>query len=490
MVKFAKNGSDATTAAVKLARAATGRQHVAICRTQPFFSTDDWFIGTTPMRAGTLEEERRDRRLRLQRPRLGAGAAGRAPRRRRLRRARGRHRACAEPAPGFLEGLRELADERRLRAGLRRDDHRHALVAATGAQHVYGVRPDLSTWGKALGNGFAVSALAGRRELMELGGLRTDAPRVFLLSTTHGPETAGLAAYLAVERAYREWDVVGDDGGGRVAAGGRGVAEVGGGAGLGRATSRCSGRPSCLVFATRDAEGRRRRPFRTLFLQELIRRGVLGQSFVVSAAHTDADLDVTVEAVAGRPAVYRRGRSSRFGRRAARRPSGRARPCRAQAADHAASSHRGPEGHPARGEEQHMRVLVDGDRGYIGAVLVPVLQRGRARGRRPRRRVVRRLRLRPAARRLRVAHRRHPRPDARRTWPGFDAVVHLAAISNDPVGHLNPEATYSVNAHGAAHMARGRQGGGRAAVPVLVLVLAVRRRRRRRRSPRTARSTP
>ena len=46
MVKFAKNGSDATTAALRLARAATGRELVAICRDQPFFSVDDWFIGT------------------------------------------------------------------------------------------------------------------------------------------------------------------------------------------------------------------------------------------------------------------------------------------------------------------------------------------------------------------------------------------------------------------------------------------------------------
>ena len=56
MVKFAKNGSDATTAAVKLARAATGRQLVAICGSQPFFSTDDWFIGTTGMNAGIPDE--------------------------------------------------------------------------------------------------------------------------------------------------------------------------------------------------------------------------------------------------------------------------------------------------------------------------------------------------------------------------------------------------------------------------------------------------
>ena len=57
MVKFAKNGSDVTTAAVKLARAATGRQTVAACD-QPFFSVDDWFIGTTPMAAGAPESTR------------------------------------------------------------------------------------------------------------------------------------------------------------------------------------------------------------------------------------------------------------------------------------------------------------------------------------------------------------------------------------------------------------------------------------------------
>ena len=55
MAKFAKNGSDVTTAAVKLARAYTGRDLVAICGDQPFFSTDDWFIGVTPMAAGIPE---------------------------------------------------------------------------------------------------------------------------------------------------------------------------------------------------------------------------------------------------------------------------------------------------------------------------------------------------------------------------------------------------------------------------------------------------
>ena len=52
MVKFSLNGSDATTAAIRLARAYTNRDMVAVCRQHPFFSTDDWFIVTTPMAAG------------------------------------------------------------------------------------------------------------------------------------------------------------------------------------------------------------------------------------------------------------------------------------------------------------------------------------------------------------------------------------------------------------------------------------------------------
>ena len=58
MVKFAKNGSDVTTAAVRLARAATGRVLVAVCRSQPFFSTDDWFIGSTSMPGGIPVDHR------------------------------------------------------------------------------------------------------------------------------------------------------------------------------------------------------------------------------------------------------------------------------------------------------------------------------------------------------------------------------------------------------------------------------------------------
>lgn len=301
MVKFGKNGSDATSAAVKLSRAATGRDLVAICGSQPFFSVDDWFIGTTPMNAG-IPQATRDLTLTFRYNDLASVEALVAAHPGRI--------AClvleaatagAAPQPGFLEGVRAIADREgivlvfdEMITGMR--------WALGGAQSLYGVRPDLSTWGKALGNGFAVSALAGRRELMELGGLTTDAPRVFLMSLTHGAEAAGLAAFLAVHRAYLERDVPGI-----MAAQGEklraGVQRVVDEAGLDEYVT-VSGHPACLVFGTRDPSGQPSQAYRTLFLQELLRRGVLAQSFVISAAHTDDDLEQTVDAVRGALPVY------------------------------------------------------------------------------------------------------------------------------------------------------------------------------------------
>ena len=64
------------------------------------------------------------------------------------------------------------------------------------------------------------------------------------------------------------------------------------------------GRPSCLVFGTRDHEGQPSQAFRTLFIQEMLKRGVLGQSLVISAAHSDEDIDHTVRAAHGALDVY------------------------------------------------------------------------------------------------------------------------------------------------------------------------------------------
>ncbi|MFI6816928.1 glutamate-1-semialdehyde 2,1-aminomutase [Nonomuraea sp. NPDC050328] len=300
MVKFAKNGSDATTAALRLARAATGRDLVAVCE-QPFFSVDDWFIATVGMNAGipapiaelTVRFRYNDldslRSLFEAHPgRLAAVFLEAAT-------------ALAEPEPGFLEGVRDLCTQ-----------HGTVLVfdeiitgfrwSFPGAQELYGVRPDLSCWGKGMGNGFPISALAGRRELMELGGLRTDAARTFLLSTTHGPESVSLAAFRAVLQAYREHDPIGvmETRGRQLADGVNAAAD---GLGVGEHV-RVIGRPSCLVFTTTGPDGQPSQAYRALFLQEMIRRGVLGQSFVISAAHTPEDVEHTIAAAREALVVY------------------------------------------------------------------------------------------------------------------------------------------------------------------------------------------
>jgi glutamate-1-semialdehyde 2,1-aminomutase len=302
MVKFAKNGSDATTAAVRLARAVTGRDHVAICRDHPFFSVDDWFIGVSAMPAGIPKSTR------SQTLTFGYGDLEGT---RDLFETYAGQIACivlegattTEPPSGYFEGLRRLSDE-----------HGALLVldemitgfrwSIGGAQQVYGIEPDLATFGKALGNGFAVSALVGRREYMKLGGVDHTDERVFLLSTTHGAETHALAAAMAVIDVYREEDAIG-------------VLHARGELLRERATAAIAaagvsdhmqvlGRASNLIFTTLDADGERSQPFRTLFLQEMVRRGVIAPSFVVSAALTEEDVEHTAAAVHGSCLVYRR----------------------------------------------------------------------------------------------------------------------------------------------------------------------------------------
>ena len=303
MVKFCKDGSDATSGAVRLARAHTGRDRVAICANHPFFAVDDWFIGTTGMPGGVPLAVRE-----LTSKFFYNDLAS-------LESLFDQHLdefACVileaeketEPTPGFLDGVRALCD-------------RHGVVLVLdemitgfrwhvgGAQVYHGVEPDLSTFGKSMANGFSVSALCGKREIMELGGFDHDRERVFLLSTTHGAETHGLAAAMATMDVYRNEPVIETlwERGSTLAAGLVAAAED---AGVAEQVP-ILGRPCCLVFGSRDAEGAPSQPFRTLLLQELITRGVLATSLVVNYSHTTDDIERTIEAFAGAFEVYRRG---------------------------------------------------------------------------------------------------------------------------------------------------------------------------------------
>lgn len=318
MVKFSKDGSDATSGAMKIARAYTGRDLIAICGDHPFFSVDDWFIGSTAMHGGipdatralTVKFRYNDidsvKALLAQYPGQIAGFILEPTR-------------IDPPKDNFLAELKRLvhADGGLLVFDEMITGFRWHLK---GAQHVYGVDPDLSTWGKALANGFSVSALAGKREFMRLGDLeQTDRPRVFLLSTTHGGETHGLAAAIATMHVYQTEPVI------------EHLARVGERLRTGlieRIRARglqdhiCVMGAACnLLFSTLDQDRKPSQEFRTLFLQETIARGVIMPSLVVSYAHTDADIDETIEAVDGALGVYAQALNDGAGKYLVGRPS-------------------------------------------------------------------------------------------------------------------------------------------------------------------------
>jgi glutamate-1-semialdehyde 2,1-aminomutase len=302
MVKFAKNGSDVNTAAVKLARASTGRHLVAICGDHPFYSVDDWFIGSTPMAAG-IPQPIRDWTLKFHYNDLPS-----------VKKVFAEHPgeiACVflepettePPANGFLHEVQRVC-------------HEHGAVFILdemitcfrwhigGAQAHHRIVPDLSTFGKAMANGFSIAALLGKRDLMELGGLHHDKERVFLLSTTHGAEAHSLAAAIATMRIYEQEHVVEylHQQGTRLSNGINAAVEEH----RLDAYFQVIGKPCNLIYVTRDQDKNRSQAFRTLFLQETLKRGLLMPSLVVSFSHTDHDIDRTIEGIGEALHVYRR----------------------------------------------------------------------------------------------------------------------------------------------------------------------------------------
>lgn len=192
-VRFGKNGSDATAGAIRIARAFTGRDHVAVCG---YHGWQDWYIGTTARNRG-VPQATRD----LSHPFLYNDLASLE----RLLAARPDQIAAVilepmnveYPQPGFLEGVRELTT--RHGAVLVFDETITGFRYANGgAQQLFGVTPDLATFGKGLANGYPVSAVAGRADIMKM------MEEVFF-SFTFGGELLSLAAAKAtLEKLKRE----------------------------------------------------------------------------------------------------------------------------------------------------------------------------------------------------------------------------------------------------------------------------------------------
>ena len=301
-VKFAKDGSTVLTAAIKLARASTGRLKVAVCADHPFFSYNDWFMVTTGIPGG-IPESRRPETLTFRYNDLASVEKIFAEHPGEICAVLLEAERTAAPKDDFLHKLRDVA-------------HRNGALMIIdemvtgfrwhkgGAQEVFDLEPDLATFGKALGNGFPISALVGKREIMDLGGLHHDRERVFLLSTTHGAESSALGAALKIMEIYQQEDVTGalHRQGERLR---RGVMRTVGELKLGDYFT-IDGRDCALLYGTRDGEKKPSQPFRTLFLQQTLRRGLLAPNFIVSYAHLDADIDRSIEAVSEALLVYRK----------------------------------------------------------------------------------------------------------------------------------------------------------------------------------------
>jgi glutamate-1-semialdehyde 2,1-aminomutase len=320
MVKFAKNGSNVTSAAAKLARAYTGRKYICVPRQHPFFSFDDWFIGITPITRGipaehvkwTLAFDYGDmtslERLFAEHPNEIAGvmlepATTRTPCRADCNAVHTWDTPCPKCAGNtFLHDVQRLC---RANGALFILDE---MITGfrwhlRGAQHYYGVEPDISTFGKAMANGFSVAALLGRREIMEVGAIdKPGTERTFLLSTTHGAEMSGLAAFIETVRVYREREVCRHlwEYGARLKAGLQAVASECGVA----SQFQLEGPPISLNYLTRDQGGALSPAFRTLFAQEMVREGVLIPWIAVSLAHGDGELDATLSAARKALTVY------------------------------------------------------------------------------------------------------------------------------------------------------------------------------------------
>ena len=279
-VRFSKTGADVTSAAVRLARAFTGRSKVLCCG---YHGWHDWFVGTTDRAAG-IPEEVKDQTFTFDYNHPDSFLA-----------AMDDEIACVilepmvfeEPQAGFLELLRERCT---LHGALLIFDEMWTgfRLAAGGAQHHFGVRPDLATFSKAVANGMPLSVLTGRADVMRL------LEREVFFFTTFGGEALSLAAAQATLEVLTAEDVPAHLArvGGRIRDGVNGLAES---LDL-SARVRCvgAGCRSLLTFPGPD-------PLlsKSLVHQELLRRGVLWSgSHVVSAAHDDADVEHVLGAYA------------------------------------------------------------------------------------------------------------------------------------------------------------------------------------------------
>jgi len=211
MARFARSGGEANAIAIRIARAATGRDTVAICG---YHGWHDWYLATNLQNESGLEEHLLPE---LEPKGVPHGLAGTVQpfsfnRLDQLESIASTHKLAAvkmevqrssPPEPGFLEGVRELCTHHGI--VLIFDECTSGFRETFGGLHLkYGVEPDMAMFGKALGNGYAITATIGRRAVME-------AAQSTFISSTFWTERIGPSAALKtleVMKRERSWEQV------------------------------------------------------------------------------------------------------------------------------------------------------------------------------------------------------------------------------------------------------------------------------------------
>ncbi len=276
MVRFGKNGSDATSAAIRISRAYTGRDHVAVCG---YHGWQDWFIGSTTRDKGVPKQvsglthvfkynDIQSLEALLSNQQIAAVIL--------------EPMNVSFPERDFLVRVKEMSNK--YGAVLIFDETITGFrFSAGGAQELFGVTPDLSTFGKGIANGMPLSVIVGRREIM------MEMENVFF-SGTYGGELLSLAAANHVIDRVQAGEVVEQLGSTGRTLSSR-VEEIIKANNLGETLS-LSGHDTWRFLNWRESNGYSLSEIKTYFMQEMFNAGVLVlASHNVSLAHKKREID-------------------------------------------------------------------------------------------------------------------------------------------------------------------------------------------------------
>lgn len=323
MVKFTKNGSSAVTAAVKLSRAYNNKKKVLVCKQHPFFSYDDWFIGSTKIKKGIPKEIQKltigfnyndiiglkkiiKKNKNLISCLVTEAATSECPATDLNKKGCCNKLICDrnyKKSHHFLKEVQSLCKKNNIVFIL--DEMITGFRwSISGAQEFFGIKPDLSTFGKSMANGFSLAAVCGKKKIMQLGSTnRINKERVFLLSTTHGAEMSSLGAFNETIRYFKKKKVLYHNA--------KYAYDL-----ISKANKLIKAKKlqDYIIFRgpvynpsyiCKDKNKKESLQFKTLFMQEMIKNNIIMPYISVSYRHNEIELKKTLNALDKTLSIYK-----------------------------------------------------------------------------------------------------------------------------------------------------------------------------------------